>query len=87
MLRRALWIGKRLCSAELENFPDRVRCSESVETLEHIFFDCRVVCPLCKFIEDVIVRMLREKFFPLVTTSVCSIVVLSLTKAEHKVLF
>lgn len=51
-----------------------------METLGHTFH-CRIVRPLCRLIEDI----MRGKFFALDANSVCSSVVLLLTKAEHYV--
>lgn len=54
---------------------------ESVDSLAHAFFRCKVVFTLCIFIED----MLPGKFFVLEACSVCSNVVSFLTNAEHYV--
>ncbi|CAE1276092.1 unnamed protein product [Acanthosepion pharaonis] len=76
---------QRLRAAGLAKSPNCVRCSGEVETIGHAFFHCSVVVPLCKFVEDIMVRMLRGKFFVLEASSVCSNIVPPLTKAEHYV--
>ncbi|CAE1328543.1 unnamed protein product [Acanthosepion pharaonis] len=38
MIRGALWVGKRLCSAGLEKYPNCRRCTGEVETIGHAFF-------------------------------------------------
>ena len=85
VIRGALWIGKRLCGAGLVKSPNCVRCGEEVETIGHAFFHCKIVVPLCKFVEDLMVRMLRGKFFVLEASSVCSNVAPPLSKTEHYV--
>ncbi|CAE1168983.1 unnamed protein product [Acanthosepion pharaonis] len=81
----ALWVGKRLCSAGLEKYPNCRRCTGEVETIGDAFFQCRTVMPLCKFVEGLMFRMLQGNFFVLEASSVCSNVVPQLTKAEHYV--
>lgn len=82
----AHWISKKLCSAGLAKSPNCSPSCGDVETLAHAFH-CRVICPLCKFIEDIVVHMLFKKFFVLEARSIFSNIVPQLTKAEHYVFF
>lgn len=59
----------------MKKFPKGIRWGEAVDTLDDAFFHCRFVVPLCRFIED---SMLRGMFFVLEACSVCSNVVSSL---------
>lgn len=80
-LRKAFWVDKRLCSRGLAVSPECVHCIEWEETIEHCFFHCSVLRPLCRLIEDLMVRMLYGKFFVLEANYTCSNVVPLLTKA------
>lgn len=64
---RSIWSWtpglKRFCLAGLKNSSDCVHCSRYTGT--NLLFYSRVVVLLRKFIGDIIVRMLRRKFFAL----------------------
>lgn len=86
VLRGALWVGKKLCAAGLAISSECVRCGDWEESIEHAFFHCDVVQPLCRLIEGYMVRVLDGKFFVLEASSVCSNVVPSISRDQHYVL-
>ena len=81
----ALWVGKKLFSAQQAILPECGRCGDLEETIGHAFFHCPVVRPLCKLLEGYMVRILNGKFLVLEASSVCSNVVLKLNRQEHYV--
>lgn len=54
-----------------------------METLGHAFYHCKVIVPLCKSVEYIMVHMLYGKFFVLKASSISCNLVRSLTKADH----
>ena len=85
VIRNALWVSKRLFTADLANSRGCVRCGGGIESMAHAFFHCPAVQPLCKLLEGFMVRMLRGGFFVLEASSVCSNVVPSLDRKIHYV--
>ena len=85
VIRNALWVGKKLFSAQQAISPECGRCGYLEETIGHAFFHCPVVRPLCKLLEGYMVRILNGKFFVLEASSVCSNVVPKLNRQEHYV--
>ena len=77
VIRNALWVGKKLFSAQQAISPKCGRCGD--------FFHCPVVRPLCKLLEGYMVRILNGKFFVLEASSVYSNVVPKLNRQEHYV--
>ena len=63
VIRNALWVGKKLFSAQLAISPEGGRCGDLEESIDHAFFYCSVVRPLCKLLEGYMVRILNGKFF------------------------
>ena len=85
VIRNALWVDKKLFSAQQAISPECGRCGDLEETIGHVFFHCPVVRPLCKLLEGYMVRILNGKFFVLEASSVCSNVVPKLNRQEHYV--
>ena len=85
VIRKALWVSKRLWTAGLVSSQGCFRCGDMEETIAHVFFHCPEVKPLCNYLERLMVRMLRGKFFVLEASSVCSNVVPVLTRQKHYV--
>ena len=85
VIRNALWVGKKLFSAQQAILPECGRCGDLEESIDHVIFHCPVVRPLCKLLEGYMVRILKGKFFVLEASSVCSNVVLRLNRQEHYV--
>ena len=83
--RNALWVGKKSFSAQQAISPECGRCGDLEESIDHAFFHCPVVRPLCKLLEGYMVRMLNGKFFVLEASSVCSNVVPRLNRQKHYV--
>ena len=86
-IRDRLWVGKRLIEAKMVATPECKRCGEMEETVEHAFFHCSAARPLCKLIEDYMVRIRHPRFFALEASAVCSNVMPPLEWTEHYVLF
>ena len=80
VIRNALWVGKKLFPAQLAISPECGRCGALGESIDHAFFHCPVVQPLCKFLEGFMVRVLNRKFFVQEASSVCSNVVPKLNR-------
>ena len=55
------------------------------ESIDHAFFHCPVMRPLCKLLEGFIFRILHGKFFVLEASSVCSNVVPKLNRQGYYV--
>ena len=85
VIRNALWVGKKLFSAQQVISPKCGRCGDLEETIDHAFFHCPVVQPLCKVLDGYMVCILNGKFFVLEASSVCSNVVPKLNRQEHYV--
>ena len=85
VIRNALWVGKKLFSAQQAISPECGRCSDLEKSMDHAFFHCLVMQPLCKLLEGYMVRILNGKFFILEASSVCSNVVPKLNRQEHYV--
>ena len=85
IIRNALWVGKKLFTARLVISPECVRCGDLEESIEHAFFHCPVVRPLCKLLAGYMVHILNGRFFVQKASSVCSNVVPSLNRPEHYV--
>ena len=85
IIRKVLWVGKRLFSAWLSISPVCIRCGDMKESIEYAFFHCPVVRLLCKLLEGYMVRTLNGRFFVLEASSVCSNVVPSLNRSEQYV--
>ena len=85
VIRNALWVGKKLFSAQQAISPECGRCSDLEETIGHPLFHCLVVQPLCKLLEGYIVRILNGKFFVLEASSVYRNMVPKLNRQEHYV--
>ena len=85
VIRNALWVGKKLFSAQQAISPECGRCSDLEESIDHAFFQCPVVRPLCKLLEGYMVRILNGKFFVLEDSSVFSNMVLRLNRQKHYV--
>ena len=83
VIRNALWVSKKLFSAQQAISPECGRCGDLEEAIGHAFFHCPVVRPLCKLPEGYMVRILNGKFFVLESSSVCSNVVPKLNRQEH----
>ena len=81
VIRKALWVGKKLFAAQQAISPECGRCGD-LETIGHAFFHCPVVRPLCKLLEGYMVRILNGKFFVLEASSVCSNVVPKLNRQD-----
>ena len=81
----ALWVGKKLFSVQLVILPECSRCGALEESIDHTFFHCPVVWPLCKLLEGYMVHILNRKFFVLEASSMCSNIVPKLNKQEHYV--
>ena len=85
VIRNVLWVGKKLFLAQQVISPECSRCGAWEESIDHAFFHCPVVRPLCKLLEGYMVRILNGKFFVLEASSVCSNVVPKLKRQEHYV--
>ena len=83
--RNALWVGKKLFSTQQSFSPECGRCGDLEESIDHAFFHCPVVRPLCKILEGYMVRILNGKFLVLEASSVRSNVVPKLNRQEHYV--
>ena len=86
VIRNGLWVAKRSFAAGLVDSPECVRCGDMEESIEHAFYHCSTVHPLCELIEGYMVRILKTTFFALDASAVCSNVVASLEKTDHYVL-
>ena len=86
VIRNTLWVGKKLFSAQLVISPECGRCGDLKESIDHAFFHCPVVRPLCNFLEGYMICILNGKFFVLKASSVCSNVVPKLNRQEHYVI-
>ena len=82
--RNALWVGKKLFSAQQAISPECGRCGDLEESVDHAFH-WPVVRLLCKLLEGYMVRILNGKFFVLEASSVCSNVIPRLNRQEHYV--
>ena len=85
VIRNALWVSKKLFSAQQAISPECDWCGDLEESIGHAFFHCPVVQPLYKLLEGYMVRILNGKFFVLEASSVCSNVVPKLNRQEHYV--
>ena len=85
VIRKALWVSKRLWTAGLVASQGCFRCGDLEETIAHVFFHCPEVKPMCNYLERLMVRMLHGKFFVLEAASVCSNVVPVLDRQIHYV--
>ena len=81
----ALCIGKKLFSAQQAILSECSGCGDLEESIDHAFFHCLIVQPVCKLLKGYMVRILNGKFFILEASSVCSNVVLRLNRQEHYV--
>ena len=81
----ALWVGKKLFSAQLVISPEFGQCGAWEESIDHAFFHCPVVRLRCKLLERYMVRILNGKFFVLEANFVCSSVIPKLNRQEHYV--
>ena len=85
VILNALWVSKRLFAGQLAISPECARCGAFEESIEHAFFYCLLVQPLCKLLEGFMVCIWGGKFFVLEPSSVYSNVVLKLNRQEHYV--
>lgn len=67
VIRRALWLDKSLHSAGLEKSPNCVCCRNVMATLEYALFHYRLVIPLYRFIEDIMVRIIVFSLKPVMS--------------------
>ena len=85
VIRNTLWVSKKWFSAQQAISPECSQCGDLEESINHTFFHCPVMQPLCKLLEGYMVRILNGRFFVLEASSVCSNVVLRLNRQEHYV--
>lgn len=82
----APWVGKTFFAAGMVASPECVRCDRTEESIEHAFFHCSDIRPLCELIDSYIFCMLHWQFFALDASSLCSNVSSLMDRLKHSVL-